>query len=64
MNGAHLQLAEVYKYLGFLLKYNLNWDLHVNNLRKSTRKFIHIIKVAAGINWGAYPLILISIYKV
>lgn len=61
--GNPIQLEPSIKYLGFFLKYNLSWDLHVSHICKSAKKMINVIKAVAGIKWGGHPQTLLNIYK-
>ena len=63
LNDQFIECVTYYKYLGFHLKYNLNWDIHIANICKTSRKLTNIIKSISSLQWGGHPKILINIYK-
>lgn len=58
-----INLVNSYRYLGIYLKYNLNFSLHIDSIYKASRKLLAILKMTAGISWGAHPKILLNIYR-
>lgn len=51
------------KYLGVTRDYRLNWEEHINNVRKKSVKLVNILATIAKFKWGAHPTTLLRIYK-
>lgn len=61
--GREIELVDSIRYLGFTLKYNLSWDLHINQICQSSKKLLGVIKAVAGLKWGGHPQTLLNVYK-
>lgn len=53
--GERISSSECVKYLGLWLDRSLLWGRHINYISEKCSKFLSILKVLAGSDWGMHP---------
>ena len=60
-NNIHFKASK--KFLGLFYDQRLNWDVHVEYLRKKCFKTMNIMKVLSNTHWGADRATMLKIYR-
>lgn len=55
VNGRVLEQIDNIKYLGIWLDKGLRWGKHINEIWDKVQRFLSLLKVLAGSNWGVHP---------
>jgi hypothetical protein len=52
-----------FKYLGIFFDSGLRWSCHVKYVRRRCLQRVNLLKLVAGVFWGAHPSCLILLYR-
>lgn len=62
INKTAINASENIRYLGIWMDRSLRWSRHINAVFEKTQRYLNVLKVLAGSNWGVHPKHLRRLY--
>lgn len=63
LNGTEIEEVDSTRFLGMILSKDLKWTKHIDHIAVKAKRYISVIKAISGLNVGAHPSTLLTIYK-
>lgn len=61
--GTPIKVVHKTRYLGLMIDSKLTWVSHIRDIRERSQKGINLMRVIAGIKWGADREMLLKVYR-